>query len=328
VKIATLPGPTLDGRPVLVSRDLTRAAPIDDLAPSLLAALQDWGSLAPLLTKRAALLETDPAAAGTTTGFDPAAALAPLPRAPQWLDGSVFQNHLDLMARALHPDRPNEPSETPLIYQGASDDFQGPRADIAGFRIDEGIDFEGEFGVIVDDVPMRVSPEQALDHIKLVVLLNDVSLRAYAGREIAGGFGFLNAKPSTAFAPVAVTPDELGSAWADGRVNLPVQVQRSGQWFGHPNGREMTFHFGALVAHAARTRRLSAGTIVGSGTVSNDDRSAGSACIAERRAIEIIDTGSPSTAFLEDGETVEIDCFDGDGRSVFGTIHQKVIVGS
>jgi fumarylacetoacetate (FAA) hydrolase len=258
------------------------------------------------------------------TAFDAGAALAPLPRAPQWLDGSVFQTHLDLMARALHPEKPAQPSDFPYVYQGASDDLRGATDPITGYRPDEGIDFEGEFGIVVDDVPMRVSVDDALRHVRLLVLVNDVSLRAYAGREITVGFGFLNAKPSTAFAPVAVTPDELAGAWHDGRVHLPLTVQRSGEWFGHPHGSEMTFHFGELIAHAARTRRLSAGTIIGSGTVSNDDRSVGSACIAERRAIEMTDDGAASTPFLGDGETVHIEVRDASGASVFGAIHQEV----
>jgi fumarylacetoacetate (FAA) hydrolase len=212
------------------------------------------------------------------------------------------------------------------VYQGASDDLRGSTDPIVGYREDEGIDFEGEFGVLLGEVPMRVTADDALDMVRLVVLINDVSLRAYAGREVRSGFGFVNAKPSTAFAPVAVTPDELGAAWREGRVELPLQVERSGAWFGRPNGREMTYHFGELIAHAARTRRLSAGTIVGSGTVSNADRSVGSACIAERRAIETIDDGSPTTQFLADGETVRMEVIDAAGSSVFGPIDQPVVV--
>ncbi len=243
-----------------------------------MAAVEQWDDVADGLEARAEELEE-----GTALGefaFDPEEALAPLPRSPQWLDGSVFQTHLDLMARALHPDKPNEPTDWPYVYQGASDDFLGSRADIAGYRLDEGIDFEGEFAVIVGPVPMRTTPDAALAQVRLLMLCNDVSLRAYAGPEVRVGFGFLRAKPSTVFSSVAVTPDELGGAWRGGRVHLPLRVERSGEWFGHPHGSQMTFHFGDLVAHTATTRRLSAGTIVGSGTVSNDDRSVGSACIA------------------------------------------------
>lgn len=324
MKLATVPGPTPDGRLVIVSRDLSRAVAADDIVPTLLEAVERWDEVSAALSERFDQLE-----AGTldeTMAFDGSGSLAPLPRAPQWLDGSVFVNHLDLMAKALHPEKPNEPSEFPFIYQGASDDLRGPTDPIAGFRLDEGIDFEGEFGVVVDEVPMRVSAEDAVGHIRLLVLINDVSLRVYAGREITVGFGFLNAKPSTAFAPVAVTPDELSGSWSDGRVNLPLHVERSGEWFGHPSGSEMTFHFGELIAHAANTRRLSAGTIIGSGTVSNADRSVGSACIAERRAIEIIDSGAPSTEFLADGETVRMEVLDESGASIFGEVNQRVTV--
>lgn len=324
MKLATLPGPTPDGRLVVVSRDMQTAAVADDIAPTLLAAVQRWDEVSAALAERFASLESG--TLGDAVAFNAKASLAPLPRAPQWLDGSVFATHLDLMAKALHPDKPNEPSEFPFIYQGASDDLRSSTDPIAGYRKDEGIDFEGEFGVVVDDVPMRVSAEDALGHVRLLVLINDVSLRAYAGRELAVGFGFLNAKPSTTFAPLAVTPDELSGAWLGGRIHLPLRVERSGQWFGHPHGSEMTFHFGELIAHAARTRRLSAGTIIGSGTVSNADRSVGSACIAERRAIEIIERGAPATEYLAAGESVRMDVLSASGTSVFGQVNQLVVV--
>jgi naringenin degradation protein FdeI len=326
MKFATLPSTGPDGRLVVVSRDLRRAVAADDIAATLLDAVERWDAVSERLADRSAQLE-----AGTSGGafdFDPGAALAPLPRAPQWLDGSVFQSHLELMALALHPDKKYEPSDFPWMYQGASDDLRGSRDPIAGYHFDEGIDFEAEFGVITAGVPMRTSAEDALDRIRLLVLINDVSLRAFAGPEVRTGFGFLNAKPSTAFAPVAVTPDELGVAWRDGRVHLPMRVERSGAWFGHPHGREMTFHFGELIARGALTRRLSAGTIVGSGTVSNADRAVGSACIAERRAIEIVDDGAPATAFLGDGEEVSIEVRDDEGNTVFGEIRQRVVVTS
>lgn len=324
MKLATYPGPTPDGRLVVVSRDLTRAAPAHDIASTLIAALGEWDDVADGLAARAEELEE-----GTAIGefaFDPGDALAPLPRSPQWLDGSVFQTHLDLMAQALHPDKPNENTGWPFVYQGASDDFRGALSDIEGFRLDEGIDFEGEFAVIVGEVPMRATPEEALAQVKLLMLCNDVSLRAYAGPEVKVGFGFVRAKPSTVFSCVAVTPDELGEAWHEGRVHLPLRVERSGEWFGHPHGSQMTFHFGELIAHTATTRRLSAGTIVGSGTVSNDDRSVGSACIAERRAIEMITAGSPTTSFLGHGEVVRMEVLDGEGHSIFGEIRNRVVV--
>lgn len=324
MKLATIPGPTPDGRLVVVSRDLTRAAPAHDLAPTLLAALEEWDDIVDGLVARAEELED-----GTAIGefaFDPSDALAPLPRSPQWLDGSVFQTHLDLMAQALHPDKPNENTGWPFVYQGASDDFRGALTDIEGYRLDEGIDFEGEFAVIVGDVPMRATPDEALAQVKLLMLCNDVSLRAYAGPEVKVGFGFVRAKPSTVFSCVAVTPDELGDDWRDGRVHLPLHVERSGEWFGHPHGSQMTFHFGELIAHTATTRRLSAGTIIGSGTVSNDDRAVGSACIAERRAIEMIRDGAPTTPFLGDGEEVRMEVRDSAGRSIFGEIRNRVRV--
>lgn len=325
MKLATMPGPSPDGRLVVVSRDMQRCVAADDIAPTLLAAIEQWSQVSDALTERFEQLQAG--ALDNAVAFDATGSIAPLPRAPQWLDGSVFTTHLELMATALHPEKPTEPSEFPFIYQGASDDLRGSTDPIAGYNLDEGIDFEGEFGIVVDEVPMRVSAQDALGHIRLLVLINDVSLRVYAGREITVGFGFLNAKPSTAFAPVAVTPDELGDAWSDGRVQLPLHVERSGEWFGHPHGSEMTFHFGELIAHAAKTRKLSAGTIIGSGTVSNADRSVGSACISERRAIEIIDDGAPSTGFLVDGETVRMEVLDASGASIFGEVNQRVVVG-
>lgn len=331
MKLATLPadpdrpGDGRHGRLVIVSRNLARMVRADDVAPHLLDAIERWGEVAPALEARFAQLEADSLDDGLSAEPFPAdQALAPLPRAPQWLDGSVFANHAMLMEAALHPDQPHEPVDFPLIYQGASDDLRGPTDDIAGYDPAEGIDFEGEFGVIVDDVALGTDAATAADHVQLVVLINDVSLRAHAGREIATGFGFINAKPSTAFAPVAVTPDELGDAWRDARVHLPLRVTRNDEWFGHPNGTEMTFGFDDLIAYAAHSRRLRAGTIIGSGTVSNADRSAGSACIAERRAIEMLDAGQPSTGFLQPGERVRLEVLDADGGSVFGTIDQRV----
>lgn len=214
---------------------------------------------------------------------------------------------------------------TPLDVPGAGDDFLGARQDIALPSVAQGIDFEGEFGVLVDDVPLGCSAEQALSHIKLVLQINDVSLRALAPREMKTGFGFLQAKPSSAFAPVAVTPDELGEAWQDGRVQLPLNIRWNEQWFGHPHGGEMNFGFGQLIAHAAFTRKLGAGTLVGSGTVSNRERSAGSACIAERRAIEMIEQGAAQTGFMQFGDRVRMEVFDAVGQSVFGAIDQRVV---
>ncbi|MGI4836462.1 MAG: fumarylacetoacetate hydrolase family protein [Janthinobacterium lividum] len=321
MKLATLNNGTRDGQLVVVSRDLQRAA----LAPiaTLREAIDTWATSEPRLQLLFQALQ-DGTAAGAFA-FDPVLAMAPLPRAYQWCDGSAFLNHGTLMQKAFHLEPIDGVEQTPLMYQGAGDDFLGARQDIALPSIAQGIDFEGEFGVLVDDVPLGCSAEQALGHIKLVLQINDVSLRALAPREMKTGFGFLQAKPSSAFAPVAVTPDELGEAWRDGRVQLPLNIHWNEQWFGHPHGGEMNFSFGQLIAHAAFTRRLGAGTIVGSGTVSNRQRSAGSACIAERRAIEMIEQGAAQTAFMQFGDRVRMEVFDTAGRSVFGAIDQRVV---
>jgi fumarylacetoacetate (FAA) hydrolase len=324
MKLATLKDGTLDGRLVVVSHDSRRAAAAAGLAPSLLDALQRWDAV------HGALQElSDSLNAGTAPGafaFDPAACAAPLPRAPQWLDGSAFLNHGRLMEQAFNAPPIPDFDTVPVMYQGASDDFLGPHDDVPLPDEADGIDFEGEFGVVCGPVPMGVSPESALDCIRLVVQINDWSLRALGPHEMKTGFGFLQAKPSTAFAPLAVTPDELGAAWRDGRVHLNLHVQWNGERFGEPNGGEMNFHFGELVAHAARTRRLTAGTIVGSGTVSNVARSAGSACIAERRVIEKIDQGQIRTGFMRFGDHVRMQARHRDGQEgPFGVIDQRVI---
>ena len=213
----------------------------------------------------------------------------------------------------------------PVMYQGGSDDFLGPHDDVPLPAEEHGIDFEGEYAVVVDDVPMGCTPEEAAGHVKLLLLANDWSLRGFGPREMKTGFGVLKAKPSTSFAPAAVTPDEIGDAWREGRVHLPLRIHWNGEWFGHPNGGEMSFSFFDLITHAAATRRLRAGTIIGSGTVSNADRSAGSACIAERRVIEILDQGEPKTDFMRFGDTVRMEVLDPEGRTVFGAIEQRVV---
>jgi fumarylacetoacetate (FAA) hydrolase len=275
------------------------------------------------LRARAEVLSRGAAAAAMR--FDPSRAMSPLPRCYQWLDGSTFANHGALMERAFDIGIKNEYERYPLVYQGASDDFIGPCDDVRLPSEADNMDFEGEVAVVVDEVPMGVSQALAASHVKLLMLVNDVSLRALAGREMKTGFGWIQAKPSTVFSPVAVTPDELGDAWADGRVHLPLRIARSGGWFGHPNGREMTFNFFRLIEHAAYSRTLRAGTILGSGTFSNASRGAGSACIAERRAIETIDQGAAQTAFLRFGERVRIEMLDDDGRSIFGAIDQAYV---
>lgn len=323
MKLATLVDGSRDGRLVLVSRDLSRAVDASDIAQNLQCAVDDWMRLEPALTSRYEALNR-----GEISGdfvFDPSLAMAPLPRAWQWLDGSCFLSHGALMQRAFHLDPIEGMDTTPLMYQGAGDDFLGGRQDIPLPTEAHGIDFEGEFAVLVDEVPLGCTAEQAISRIRLVMQLNDVSLRALAPREMRTGFGFVQAKSSTSFAPVAVTPDELGDAWRDGRVHLPLRVMWNGKWFGNPHGGAMHFGFHQLIAHAALTRRLSAGTIIGSGTVSNDDRSVGSACISELRAIEMIDQGAPQTGFMRFGDRIVMEARGADGTPLFGAIDQRVV---
>ena len=323
MKLATLKDGTRDGTLVVVSRDLARAVPATAVAPTLLDAIERWNDVENPLRALAERLEVGDVDGAFT--FDATLVGAPLPRSWQWLDGSVFESHGRLMAAALHPGKENSYAEHPLVYQGAGDDFLGPCDDVELPSEDDGIDFEGEIAVVVDAVPMGTRAAVAETHIKLLMLANDVSLRVPIRREIGTGFGFLNAKPSSAFSPVAATPDELGDAWRDARVHLPLEVKWNGKWFGSPNGREMTFDFRELIEHVTRSRRLSAGTVIGSGTVSNEDRATGSACIAERRAIELLDEGSPKTPFMSFGDTVKIEMLDADGRSIFGAIEQRVV---
>ncbi|MPT17298.1 MAG: FAA hydrolase family protein [Pseudomonas sp.] len=323
MKLATLADGSRDGRLLLVSRDLSRAVDACDLAPTLQAAIDNWWSIEADLQVRYDALNGGEA--GNAFDFDPAQVMAPLPRAWQWLDGSCFLSHGDLMQRAFNLDPIEGVEQTPLMYQGAGDDFIGARQDIPLPSETLGIDFEGEFAVLVDEVPMGCTAEQALGHIRLVLQVNDVSLRALAPREMRTGFGFVQAKSSSSFAPVAVTPDELGEAWRDARVQLPLHIEWNGEWFGHPHGGAMHFGFDQLIAHAALTRRLSAGTLIGSGTVSNDDRSVGSACIAERRAIEMIDHGAPRTGFMRFGDRIHMEARCADGSPLFGAIDQYVV---
>jgi fumarylacetoacetate (FAA) hydrolase len=324
MKFATLKDATLDGQLVVVSRDLTRAVAVPAIATSLLDALQRWDEVHGALLDVSAALDGGHAAGAFA--FDPHACAAPLPRSPQWLDGSAFLNHGRLMEQAFNTPPIPEFDTVPVMYQGASDDFLGPHDDVPLPSEADGIDFEGEFGVVCGPVPMAVTPSAALRCVRLLVQVNDWSLRALGPHEMKTGFGFLQAKPSTAFAPVAVTPDELGEAWREGRVHLRLQVQWNGERFGEPHGGEMNFDFGRLVAHAARTRKLSAGTIVGSGTVSNVSRAAGSACIAERRVIEKIDQGEIRTGFMRFGDRVRMEARFDDGQpGPFGVIDQRVV---
>ena len=324
MQFATLNNGTLDGQLIVVARDLLHAADASAIAPSLLHALQHWDTAAPALQALSDTLN-----AGQASGafaFSPQACLAPLPRSPQWLDASAFLNHGRLMETAFQTPPIPHFDTIPVMYQGASDDHLGPCSDVPLPSEAYGIDFEGEFGVVLGPVPMAATPAQALAAVRLVVQLNDWSLRALGPHEMKTGFGFLQAKPSTAFAPVAITPDELGSAWADGRVCLPLHVALNGARFGEPHGSEMNFSFGELVAHGARTRKLTAGTIVGSGTVSNANRAAGSACLSERRVIEMIDEGAARTPFMKFGDRVRMEAKLEDGSpGPFGVIDQQVV---
>jgi len=323
MKLATLKTGSRDGKLIVVSRDLRRAVAASEVAPTLQAALDDWAAKAPRLAQISALLNNDRAA--DAFDFDPNRCHSPLPRAYQWADGSAYVNHVELVRRARGAEMPPSFWTDPLMYQGGSDSFVGPCDPILAASEDWGIDLEAELGVITDDVPMGIGLSGAGEHIRLLMLVNDVSLRNLVPAELAKGFGFFQAKPATAFSPVAVTPDELLDAWDGGRVRRPVTVHINGALFGQPDaGQDMTFDFRQLIAHAARTRFLGAGTIVGSGTISNLDRSRGSACLAEKRTLEVLDNGKATTPFLRFGDRVRIEMFDSAGASIFGAIDQEV----
>jgi fumarylacetoacetate (FAA) hydrolase len=324
MKLATLRNGTRDGQLVVVSRDLKWAMPVPSIAKTLQAALDDWSRTSPLL-----LEVSDHLAEGHENGalpFDPQAALTPLPRSSHWVDGSAYVNHVELVRKARNADMPPSFWSDPLVYQGGSDDFIPPTGDVPVPSEDYGIDLEGEVAVITDDVPMLTGVEDAARHIKLVMLVNDWSLRNLIPGELAKGFGFYQSKPATSFSPCAITPDELGEAWSGSKVHLPLVSHINGKLFGRPNaGVDMTFDFAQLIAHVTRTRRLGAGTIIGSGTVSNYDRSSGSSCLAETRALEQIATGKSTTPFLRFGDRVRIEMFGRDGASLFGAIDQQVV---
>ena len=332
MKLATLKDQTRDGRLVVVSDDLTQCSDVPHIARTLQAALDDWDHVAPRL---------DRVAEGMRTGSQPVQrfhegdAASPLPRAYQWADGSAYVNHVELVRKARGAEIPASFWEDPLMYQGGSDTFLGPRDPIIMADEAYGIDMEGEVAVIVGDVPMGASREEAGDAIRLVMLVNDVSLRGLIPAELGKGFGFFQSKPSSAFSPVTVTPDELGDAWDGGKLHLPLLVTYNDQPFGKANaGVDMTFDFPTLIAHAAKTRPLSAGTIIGSGTVSNklddgpgkaiSEGGVGYSCIAEIRMIETINNGKPTTEFMKFGDTVRIEMTDNNGHSIFGAIEQKV----
>jgi fumarylacetoacetate (FAA) hydrolase len=330
MKLASLKGGR-DGRLVVVSRDLTRCIVAAEAAPTLQAALDDWSNVKPQLEALAARLDS-----GEGESFDESDCASPLPRAYQWADGSAYVNHVELVRKARGAEIPESFWTDPLMYQGGSDSFLGPRDDIPTGDEAWGIDFEAEVAVITDDVPMGVSAQDAGKHVQLVMIVNDVSLRGLIPGELAKGFGFFQSKPSSAFSPVAVTPDELGDAWQNNKVHLPLLSTLNEESFGKPEaGVDMTFDFGQLVAHAAKTRPLVAGTIIGSGTVSNKldggpgkpiaQGGAGYSCIAEVRMIETIESGSPQTSFMKFGDRIRIEMHDGQGESIFGTIEQTVV---
>jgi len=323
MKLATLRDGSRDGQLVVVSRDLTIAHHASHIASRLQQALDDWGFIAPQLNDLYVTLNEG--RARHAFAFDPAQCLAPLPRAYQWVDGSAYVNHVELVRRARGAEMPQSFWTDPLMYQGGSDDLLGPMEDIVCADEAWGIDFEAEVAVVTDDVPMGTAAAPAGAHVRLVMLVNDVSLRNLIPPELAKGFGFFQSKPATAFSPVAVTPDELGEAWDGRKLNLPLVVYWNGERVGSAHaGTDMVFDFPQLIAHAARTRNLRAGSIVGSGTVSNKDASRGYSCIAEKRALEMIADSKPSTEFMKYGDRVRIEMFDGAGRSIFGAIDQTV----
>ncbi len=333
MKLATLKNGTRDGQLVVVSKDLSKAVATPEIATTMQVALDNWSDVEAQLQSVYEKLN-----AGDVEGaiaFDQTQCESPLPRAYQWADGSAYVNHVELVRKARNAEMPETFWTEPLMYQGGSDDFIGPRDDVLLPSDEWGIDFEGEVAVITDDVPMSVDPKTAGKHIRLLMLVNDVSLRGLIPGELAKGFGFFQSKPASAFSPVAVTPDELGDSWKDNKVHLPLLSVYNGKEFGKPQaGEDMTFDFGQLVAHAAKSRNLGAGAVIGSGTVSNkqgtehgtsiEEGGVGYSCIAEVRMIETIRDGKPSTSFMRFGDTIKIDMKDEAGQSIFGTIEQTV----
>lgn len=316
MRFATCANGTPDGELILLSRDGARGLPLGARWPNLLHAITDWNALLDDAASLSATLE-----AGGGDSVDQATLLAPLPRTWQWLDGSAFANHGALMQRAFN--HPPIETDLPLMYQGMSHCFLAPQEDVAFPTEADFIDFEGEFAIVTDDVPMGCSAQDAMGHIRLILLINDWSLRAVAPTEMKTGFGWIQAKPACSAAPIAITPDELGGNWRNGRVCLPLRVEINGAWFGNPSGEGMGYGFHELIAHAARTRHLCSGTIIGSGTVSDADyEQVGSTCLSERRAIEMIDQGKSVTPFLHFGDHVRMTA--GTGDSPFGEISQTV----
>jgi len=324
MKLASYRDGSRDGQLVVVSSDLTSAHYASPISTRLQHVLDDWNFLSPQLEDLARTLNQGKAR--HAFAFEPRRCMAPLPRAYQWADGSAYINHVELVRKARGAKVPETFYTDPLMYQGGSDDFLGPTDDIACPSDDYGIDFEAEVAVITGDVPMLCSAHDAIASVRLLMLVNDVSLRNLIPDELAKGFGFLQSKPATAFGPVAVTPDELGDAWRGGRVHLTIECAWNDEQVGRCDaGPEMTFHFGQLIAHLCKTRNVRAGSIIGSGTVSNQDWQRGYSCIAEKRAIETIEGGAPVTPFMKFGDTVRIDMKGRDGHSMFGAIEQRVV---
>ena len=323
MKLATLDDGTRDGSLIVVSRDGTRYVSGADIAPTLQAVLDDWDKVAPRLQHRYQMLNQGDQP--EIRDLDISKLHSPLPRAYEWIDGSAYINHIVLVRKARGAEPPATLETDPLVYQGGSGVFLRPTEDVTFPTLDGGIDFEAEIAVITGDVPRGTKKEEAGDYVRLVMLVNDITLRNYIPAELAKNFGFFVSKPSTAFSPFAVTPDELGDSWDGGRVNLPLHSWYNGEQFGDPDsGPEMHFSFFDLIQHVSQTRALTAGTIVGSGTVSNEDRARGSSCLAEQRMLEKIDSGEFVTPFMKWGDTIEIEMFDQDGSSIFGRISQKV----
>jgi fumarylacetoacetate (FAA) hydrolase len=323
MKLATLNDGSRDGQLAVVARDLKTAHIADGIAPTLQAALDDWQFIAPQLD--ALYAELNEGRARRAFDFDPARCMAPLPRAFQWADGSAYVNHVELVRKARGAEMPESFWDEPLMYQGGSDDFLGPMDDIVLAHEEWGIDFEAEVAVVTGDVAMGATPDEAHGQIRLLMLANDVSLRNLIPPELAKGFGFLQSKPATSFSPVAVTPDELGEAWHGGKVHLPLRSTWNGRLVGQPDaGVDMVFNFPQLIAHLCKTRNVRAGSIVGSGTVSNKDASKGYSCIAEQRCLETIEHGTAVTNFMRFGDTIRIEMLDEKGKSIFGAIEQAV----
>lgn len=328
MKFATLKNNTRDGQLVIVSQDLTRCRAVPEFAETMQQALDHWHTLYNRLEDAYESLnqEVEQGSEENSQVFDPQKCKSPLPRAYQWVDGSAYVNHVELVRKARGAEMPESFWTDPLMYQGGSDAFIGPCSDIWVADEKYGIDFESEIALITDDVPMGVEEPKASRHICLFMLCNDVSLRNLIPNELAKGFGFFQSKPASSFSPVAVTPDELQSAWDGLKIHLPLITSLNGELFGKPNaGIDMTFDFPTLISHAAKTRSLTAGTVIGSGTVSNYDRSAGSSCLAEKRMLEIVNDGKASTPFMKFGDRVRIEMLDNNGRSIFGAIDQQVI---